>query len=328
MGRSTRSSAWNGVARPRSCSSRRAQTSSTASRRCRTRSIQPSLLSSNRGCPRRYRPPQGSKDLRHLPQTRDGSPLRGEARLPHGSYGLARRSPMRHMARHLRRFLAHHAFRPRVGAKVVKAGLVKVAGGASVALVIPIAAVGTYAIPASTIEHIAAPIAGAAPNIFDVHGLAQFGRTRLRAALERTRPIRRALDSAAGVFDSGNNSSSSTAAPLAPVGVALPVSNTGFVAVGNPTGDVGAQPGETPPAVDPPAQPPADVSGPGGPASTGDDSSAGSTGGDTAPAPDPPAPADGGSQGGQDQGGSPPDSGGNQGSDQQSGDNGQSQSGQ
>jgi hypothetical protein len=105
---------------------------------------------------------------------------------------------MRRLYVHLRQHLAHHALDPGLGGHVLKAGLAKAAAGASAALVIPVAAVGTYAIPASTIKQFTAPIVGAAPEIFDSGGLAQISRERLKWTLSGAGAVVETIDQAAG----------------------------------------------------------------------------------------------------------------------------------
>jgi hypothetical protein len=80
--------------------------------------------------------------------------------------------------------LATHSLGHRLGAKVLKVGLVKAGGGAAVALAIPVAAVGIYAMPVSAIKQLASPIVGAAPDIFDTRALARVARERFQRAVE------------------------------------------------------------------------------------------------------------------------------------------------
>src|SRR4051794_31657292 len=103
---------------------------------------------------------------------------------------------------HLRRVLAPPALGSRPSAKVLKGGLVKAAGAATVGLVIPVSALATYALPVSAIEHFAAPLVGTAPDIFDIRALA---RRRIRAAFPVGK-VRRALGRMDAIFDSDPNS--------------------------------------------------------------------------------------------------------------------------
>jgi len=191
---------------------------------------------------------------------------------------------MRHLVLYLRWSLAHHAGKlaldPGVGAKVFKAGLVKTAGSVTAGLVIPVSALAAYTIPASTIHRLTSPIVGAAPDIFDVRGLADLSRKRIRAALRDVDSVRDALGPQVDAL--GSDQTVSDTISLDPFDVdILPVG-------------VSEEEGASPPALEPPPAPPGEVflPGPGWQLPPVDDEGEDSVSPEEPPDPGPPAEGD------------------------------------